>query len=42
MQVTETIITDVLNAYAAAVLAKDVDAFMALYDDEVSIFDMWG
>ena len=42
MQSIEPPITDVLNAYAAAVLAKDVDAFMALYDDEVSIFDMWG
>ena len=42
MQSAETNVTGVLNAYAAAVLAKDVDAFMALYDDEVSIFDMWG
>ena len=31
-----------LRAYAAAVLAKDVDAFVALYDPEVRIFDMWG
>lgn len=31
-----------LQAYAAAVLAKDVDAFVALYDPDVRIFDMWG
>lgn len=42
MQSVETQIGDVLNAYAAAVLAKDVDAFMGLYDDEVIIFDLWG
>jgi ketosteroid isomerase-like protein len=32
----------VLEAYKAAVLAKDVDAFLALYDDEVHVFDLWG
>lgn len=42
MQNTDPHVTDVLHAYAAAVLAKDVDAFMTLYADEVSIFDMWG
>jgi uncharacterized protein (TIGR02246 family) len=31
-----------LSAYRAAVLAKDVEAFAALYDEEVQIFDMWG
>ncbi|MBD8900185.1 nuclear transport factor 2 family protein [Rhodanobacter sp. DHG33] len=31
-----------LDAYKAAVLAKDVDAFVALYDDDVHVFDMWG
>lgn len=30
-----------LQAYAAAVLAKDVEAFVALYDEDVHIFDMW-
>lgn len=30
------------RGYAAAVHAKDVDAFVALYDDEVCVFDMWG
>jgi hypothetical protein len=35
-------ITQVLNAYQAAVFAKDVDAFVALYDADVLIYDMWG
>jgi uncharacterized protein (TIGR02246 family) len=32
----------VLAAYQAAVLAKDVDAFVALFADDVHVFDMWG
>jgi ketosteroid isomerase-like protein len=32
----------ILDSYKTAVLAKDVDAFVALYDDNVHIFDMWG
>ena len=32
----------VLEAYKAAVLAKDVEAFLALYDDQVHVFDLWG
>src|SRR6185312_9929081 len=31
-----------LAAYAQSVLAKDVDAFVALYDPDVHVFDMWG
>lgn len=31
-----------LEAYKAAVLAKDVDAFLALYDDDLHVFDLWG
>lgn len=31
-----------LAAYQAAVLAKDVDAFCALYDADIHVFDMWG
>ena len=30
-----------LEAYAAAVRAKDVDAFLALYADDVRTFDLW-
>jgi ketosteroid isomerase-like protein len=32
----------VLASYAAAVLAKDIDAFMRLYDPRVRVFDAWG
>jgi uncharacterized protein (TIGR02246 family) len=31
-----------LDAYAAAVRAKDVDAFLGLYADDVRTFDLWG
>jgi hypothetical protein len=30
-----------LNAYAAAVRTKDVDAFVGLYADDVRNFDLW-
>lgn len=32
----------ILDLYKSAVHAKDVDAFLAIYDDDVHIFDMWG
>ncbi len=35
-------IAAVLAAYQAAVYAKDVEAFVALYDTDVQVFDMWG
>jgi uncharacterized protein (TIGR02246 family) len=35
-------IRDLLNRYEKAVAAKDVDAFVALYDDDVRVFDAWG
>jgi ketosteroid isomerase-like protein len=31
-----------LAAYVEAVRAKDVDAFVAIYDDDIHVFDMWG
>ena len=31
-----------LEAYAAAVRAKDVEAFVGLYEDDVRTFDLWG
>lgn len=31
----------ILAGYAAAVRAKDVDAFLALYADDVRTFDLW-
>ena len=35
-------VKSVVDGYVAAVLAKDVDAFVALYDPDVQVFDMWG
>jgi ketosteroid isomerase-like protein len=32
----------VIGSYAAAVLAKDVEAFMRLYHPAVRVFDAWG
>lgn len=32
---------DIARRYAAAVYAKDEAAFLALYDDDVVVFDMW-
>ena len=32
---------EILTAYVAAVRAKDVDAFVALYADDVRSFDLW-
>ena len=38
----EKSITRVLEAYTAAVHAKDITAFMRLYDPKVRVFDCWG
>lgn len=38
----DTPVHRLLAAYSAAVLAKDVDAFCALYADDVHVFDLWG
>jgi uncharacterized protein (TIGR02246 family) len=35
-------IQSILEAYKTAVRAKDADAFVALFDDDVQVFDMWG
>ena len=35
-------IARVLDAYQKAVLGRDVDAFMRLYDPKVRVFDTWG
>jgi uncharacterized protein (TIGR02246 family) len=37
----DTPVHRLLAAYASAVLAKDVDAFAALYADDVHVFDLW-
>ncbi len=35
-------IEQLFERYAAAVRAKDVDGFVALYADNVRVFDLWG
>ncbi|NML31715.1 YybH family protein [Paraburkholderia antibiotica] len=42
MNTLDNPVLQVLKDYQAAVFAKDVNAFVALYDREVRIFDMWG
>jgi uncharacterized protein (TIGR02246 family) len=37
----ETEMEEMLEAYGAAVRAKDVDAFVDLYTDDVRTFDLW-
>lgn len=42
MSEIEKPITQVLESYKTAVYAKDVQAFMRLYDPGVRVFDTWG
>ncbi|HET7466482.1 MAG TPA: SgcJ/EcaC family oxidoreductase [Candidatus Dormibacteraeota bacterium] len=35
-------IEEMLDRYRTAVHDKDVESFLSLYDDEVTVFDMWG
>ena len=42
MKDLDSLIQRVLATYAAAVLAKDVQALMRLYDPAVRVFDTWG
>lgn len=42
MSELELPIARVLESYKSAVLARDVDGFMRLYDPKVRVFDTWG
>lgn len=42
MTAADSAVRQVLEGYKAAVFAKDVDAFIALYDADLQVFDMWG
>jgi ketosteroid isomerase-like protein len=42
MSDTEKAVAQILESYRAAVHAKDVGAFMRLYDPNVRVFDTWG
>lgn len=39
---TDNPIHHFLAVYRAAALARDVEAFVALYADDIQVFDMWG
>jgi len=39
---TDKSVARILESYASAVFAKDVQAFMRLYDPDVRVFDAWG
>jgi uncharacterized protein (TIGR02246 family) len=38
----DRLVTQSLADYQAAVLAKDVDAFVAIYAEDAQIFELWG
>jgi len=42
MSNVEQPIQQMFDAYKAAVFAKDVDAFVALYHEDVCVFVLWG
>ncbi|OOG51106.1 nuclear transport factor 2 family protein [Rhodanobacter sp. C01] len=42
MSDTEKMVLRALETYKSAVLVKEVDAFMHLYDSDVRVFDTWG
>ncbi|HEY0217310.1 MAG TPA: nuclear transport factor 2 family protein [Cellulomonas sp.] len=42
MDATDTTVVQLVDAYRSAVLAKDVDALLALYAPDVRVYDLWG
>jgi ketosteroid isomerase-like protein len=42
MSDTEKLVLQALETYKSAVLSKDVEALMHLYDPDVRVFDTWG
>ena len=42
MSELEEQIKQIFEVYRTTVFAKDVDAFTALYDENIHVFDMWG
>ena len=42
MSEIEPSVARVIEAYKAAVVARDIDAFMRLYDPAARVFDAWG
>lgn len=41
MSDTDKALTGIIESYKSAVFAKDVEAFMHLYDQKVRVFDAW-
>jgi uncharacterized protein (TIGR02246 family) len=39
---TDVVVTETIEAYRAAVLARDVEALLALYSPQVRVYDLWG
>jgi uncharacterized protein (TIGR02246 family) len=39
---TDDVVTQTIDAYRAAVLARDAEALLALYAPDVRIYDLWG
>ena len=42
MSELEEQIKQIFEVYRTTVFAKDVNAFTALYDENIHVFDMWG
>jgi uncharacterized protein (TIGR02246 family) len=42
MKSEEPSIAEVVESYRTSVYSKNIDAFVALYRDDVTVFDMWG
>ncbi len=41
MTESNQVLAQLLDAYREAVYNKDVDAFVAIYDDDLRVFDLW-
>jgi uncharacterized protein (TIGR02246 family) len=38
----ENTVQGLLRAYREAAFAKDIEAFVAIYDEDIEVFDVWG
>jgi uncharacterized protein (TIGR02246 family) len=38
----ENTVQRLLRTYSEAAFAKDIEAFIAIYDDDIEVFDTWG
>jgi len=42
LSATKTAVAKIIEIYKSAILEKDVETFMRLYDADVRVFDAWG